>query len=218
MVKLTAFASALALASLAAPPFANATDKMMRPCIECIPGGGGGGDAGPDVQNGQDQNFPGRLRKFPQPDIQNEQGQGPDQFQPRRRVKKFEPNDQFQQGGGDLNAPIEKRAGKSKQAWKYDSSKHERRRYKDKKFRFYFSGFWYPYPYWDDPYYYDDYYIEPYRVSCREGAEIVSERFSRVRILECNGRVYTYVGRRYGDTFEIKLSSRTGRILEAREI
>lgn len=211
MVKLTAFASALALASLAAPSFAAAKDKVMRPCVECVPGGGGGGGAGPNVQDDQDQDFSGgRPKKFEQPNAQFDN----DPYIPRKRVKKFEPNDQFQQGGGDDNV-IEKRTRRTKQAWKFDNNKHERRRNKDKRFRFYFDGFWYPRAYWDD-YYYDDYV--PSRVSCREGAEIVSERFARVRIVDCDGRFYTYLGRRHGDTFEIRLNSRTGRIVDAQEI
>jgi hypothetical protein len=209
MVKMTALASALAMASLAVPHFAVAKDKVLRQCIDCIPGGGGGAE--PNMQNDQDQGIPGRrVKKFEQPNIQDDEGQ----YVPRK-LKKFEPNDQFQQGGGDDNV-IEKRTRRTKQAWKFDNNRHERRRYKDNRFRFYFDGFWYPRAYWDD-YYYDD-YIMPSRVSCREGAEIVSERFARVRIVECDGRVYTYLGRRRGDTFEIKLNSRTGRIVDAQEI
>lgn len=194
MVKMTAFASALVMANFAAPPFAAAKDKM---CIDCIRGGGGGGNDGGSYQG---------------PDFQD----GNDQYIPRRRVKSFDPDGQFQQGGGDDNV-IEKRSRRTKQAWKFDSGRHDRRRYKDDRFRFYLDGFWYPRAYWDEPYYYDD-YIVPSRVSCREGAEIVSERFARVKIIDCNGRIYTYLGRRHGDTFEIKLNARTGRIVDAQEI
>lgn len=205
MVKMTAFASALALASFALPHFAVAKDKM---CIDCVRGGGGGGDGG-----GFDQGDSGQSgRQIQQPDFQD----GSDQYIPRKRVKKFNPDDQFQQGGGDDNV-IEKRSRRTKQAWKFDSNRHDRRRHKDDRFRFYFDGFWYPRAYWDEPYYYDD-YIVPSRVSCREGADIVSERFARVKIVDCSGRIYTYLGRRHGDTFEIKLNARTGRIIDAEEI
>jgi hypothetical protein len=256
MVTMTAFASALALASLAATSFAAAADKRF--CIDCIPGGGGG--AGTQNSQDQGQGIPeGNSKKFQPDNFQN--GQGQDQFK-HRRAKTFEPNDQFQPGGNDNNVVIERHKKpnwpndqfqqggndnnvvierhkkpnwpndqfqpgdnnnkyfdkhRSKQAWKFDSNRHERRRYKDKRFRFYFGGFWYPEPYWDEPWYDDD-YVEYSRVSCREGADIVSERFDRVRILDCDGRIYTYLGRRYGDTFEIQLNSRTGRIIDAREI
>jgi|GEM_PF-1907752 len=234
LVKLTIFASAaLALASLGASDFATAQEKTWRKCIDCASGGNGGG---PDVGNGQNEGYSGKRKQYELPDGQNgpDQGtsmkrkwkpqpdnqaeiddDGPDQGTSMKRKWKPPQGDQYQKGG-DENVVIDKKrvrqADRSK--WKYDSKRHERRRYKDKKYRFYFGGFWYPQPYWDEPYY----YIDRYRVSCREGADIVSERFARVRIVECDGRVYTYLGRRYGDTFEIKLSSRTGRILDAREI
>ncbi|WP_119271725.1 hypothetical protein [Taklimakanibacter deserti] len=231
LVKLTIFASALALASLGASHFATAQEKTWRKCIDCVPGGNGGGpDVGqdegysgkrkqyelPDGQNGPDQGTSMKRKWKPQPDNQAEIGDdGPDQGTSMKRKWKPPQGDQYQKGGDDdvvIDKKRVRQADRSK--WKYNPDRHERRRHKDKKYRFYFGGFWYPQPYWDEPYY----YIDPYRVSCREGAEIVSERFARVRIVECDGRVFTYLGRRYGDTFEIKLSSRTGRILDAREI
>lgn len=235
LVNVTILASALTLASLSTSHVAAAQEPTtMRKCIDCVPGGNGGG---PDSGNGQDDGYSGRRQKqFEQPGGQNgpDQGapmkrkwkpsndqaevgdDGPDQGMPtKRKWKPPQGGGQYQQGGNDDVVIDKKRVRQAdRNKWKYDSNRHERRRHKDKKFRFYFGGFWYPYPYWDEPYY----YVDPYRVSCREGAEIVSERFSRVRIVECGGSVYTYLGRRYGDTFEIRLSSRTGRILGAREI
>jgi hypothetical protein len=48
---------------------------------------------------------------------------------------------------------------------------------------------------------------------CQQGRDIIATRgFQHVRIVECRGRTYTYLGRRYGDTFRIFVSSRSGRI------
>ena len=93
--------------------------------------------------------------------------------------------------------------------WKFDSSKHQRRRHKDNTFRFYFGGFWYPQPYWHGY----GLAIGP-RISCGEGRAILRDRgFNRVRIIECSGRTYTYFGRRHGDSFRVLLNSRNGRIV-----
>jgi len=233
LVKLTIFASALALASLGASSFAAADNKLPPPCIECVPGGGGG----PPNGNGQNQGNSGRHHQQAEPNDQNgpdqdngplhwhrpdnQQGigdNGPYQDVPRH-TRKYHPDDQFKPGGNEEAGSDQKRTYHSNHKWVYDPHRHQRRHHKDNKFRFYFGGYWYPEPYWDEPYYsYDDDYDEPYGVSCREGAEIVSERFARVRILDCGGRVYTYLGRRYGETFEIVVSPRTGRILDAHEI
>jgi hypothetical protein len=35
-----------------------------------------------------------------------------------------------------------------------------------------------------------------------------------VRTLECQGRIFTYLGRRHGDTYRILVNSRTGRIAD----
>ncbi|MGE0238761.1 MAG: hypothetical protein AB7S59_08595, partial [Parvibaculaceae bacterium] len=212
LVKLTVFASALALASLGASHFATA--QTMRECIDCVKGGDGGG--GPDVGNGQNQGHSGRRQKqFEQSDGQGGSDQGtssrrkwksqPDDQadfddggsdQGTQRKGRYRPKDQFQKGDDDGVVTDKRRVRQADRRWKFDSNRHERRRHKDKRFRFYFDGFWYPQAYWDLPYYDYD------RVSCREGAEIVSERFSRVRIVDCGGRVYTYFGRRRGETFE----------------
>ena len=93
--------------------------------------------------------------------------------------------------------------------WKFDSNRHQRRRHKDDTFRFYFGGFWYPQPYWQGY----GLAIGP-RISCGEGRAILRDRgFYRVRVIECSGRTYTYLGRRHGDSFRVLLNSRNGRIV-----
>jgi hypothetical protein len=96
--------------------------------------------------------------------------------------------------------------------WKFDPNRHERRRDRDKRFRFEFGGFWYPEPYWLG---YSYGLVAPYRISCGEGRAIVRDRgFRRVRTVECRGRTYTYLGRRQGDRFRVFVSSRSGRIVD----
>ena len=95
------------------------------------------------------------------------------------------------------------------QNWRFDSNRHERRRHRDHRFRFHFGGFWYPQPYWLR------YGLVSPRLSCGEGRAIVRDRgFNRVRILECQGRTFTYLGHRRGDTYRILVNSRTGRIAD----
>ena len=52
-----------------------------------------------------------------------------------------------------------------------------------------------------------------YRIGCGQGRAIVAERFNRVRVVECNGSTYTYLGHRQGDTYRVLLNARTGRIV-----
>jgi len=93
--------------------------------------------------------------------------------------------------------------------WKFDSNRHERRRHRDDRFRFHFGGFWYPQPFWLG------YGLVSPRLSCGEGRAIVRDRgFNRVRALECQGRTFTYLGHRRGDTYRILVNSRTGRIAD----
>lgn len=91
--------------------------------------------------------------------------------------------------------------------WRFNPNEHQRRRSKSATFRFYLDGYWYPQPYWQVV------GVRPGRVSCGEGRAIVAERFNRVRVVECNGGTYTYLGRRQGDTYRIMLNARTGRIV-----
>lgn len=101
--------------------------------------------------------------------------------------------------------------------WKFDSKKHHRSRHRDNDFRFEFGGYWYPQPYW---LYGNDYglYGAPgysYGVSCVAGRNIVRNHgFYAVRTVECNGRTFTYLGRRHGDAFQVLVSSRSGRIVD----
>jgi hypothetical protein len=104
---------------------------------------------------------------------------------------------------------VEKSVTSAQSDWRFDSNRHERRRKKDDRFRFFFGGFWYPEPYWSY-----GLVVRP-RIGCREGREILFDRgFRRVRVVECAGRTYTYIGRRHGDPFRILLSARSGRIVD----
>lgn len=159
----------------------------------------------------------------------------PEQAVPRKRLKAPEEYDQMQgkrklpgnQTGDQTNdqvMPRKKRVGSGQQdddnvdlrtrtrvgegKWRFDQNRHQRRRSKNATFRFYFGGYWYPEPYWEV------YSVgSRYRISCGEGRGIVAERFNRVRVVECNGGTYTYLGRRSGDTYRILLNARTGRIV-----
>jgi hypothetical protein len=97
--------------------------------------------------------------------------------------------------------------------WKFDPNKHQRRRHKDATFRFFLGGYWYPELYWQG------YGLVGGRIGCAEGRSIVRERgFYRVRTVECYGRAYTYIGRRHGDTFQVLVSAKSGRIIDINPI
>lgn len=106
------------------------------------------------------------------------------------------------------------RRRQARSGWRYDSDKHRRRAQRDSRFRYEYGGYWYEQPYWTGTVYYDD----DYGISCRQGRRIVDRRYNRVRVIECNGRTFTYVGRRQGDTYRVSVSSRTGRIIGERPI
>lgn len=132
----------------------------------------------------------------------NEADDQGDQTVPRKKRA------QGTQQGNDVDVNVQGSQSRVRHGdWKFDSSRHQRRRSKDVTFRFYFGGYWYPQPYWDV------YTVQSGRVSCRQGRAIVASRFNRVRVVECNGRTYTYLGRRQGDTYRIMLNARTGRII-----
>ena len=137
----------------------------------------------------------------------NKSGAGDDEqgYTKKRRIQR----DDEQSSSNESDQP--RRMKQAQSDWKYDSNRHQRRRHKDDEFRFYFGGFWYPQPYWQD------YGLvgAPYRIGCAEGRSIVRDRgFYRVRTIECQGRTFTYIGRRHGDTFRVILNSRTGRIVD----
>jgi hypothetical protein len=53
------------------------------------------------------------------------------------------------------------------------------------------------------------------RFGCQEGREVLASRgFEHVRTVDCRGHTYTYLGRWDGSNFRIRLSSRSGRILD----
>lgn len=181
------------------------------PGQECVGEQCPGGAMGGKQEAAPEQAVPRKRLKAPE---QNDQMQGNrkmpqggqaedqtnDQVMPRKkRVQSKQQNDDV-----DVNARV--RVGEGK--WRFDPNRHERRRSKSATFRFYFGGYWYPQPYWEV------YSVGTrYRISCGEGRGIVGERFNRVRVVECNGGTYTYLGRRSGDTYRILLNARTGRIV-----
>lgn len=188
----TALASAIIVGGLWAATPTVAQDN--QPCV-------GENCPMPDMKGGNGPNKK-RMKSIEQ----NNQGgdESTDQMVPRKkRVQGTQ--------GNDMDADVDAQSGSSQRVrhadWKFDPNRHERRRSKSTTFRFYFGGYWYPQPYWEI------YGVRPYRVSCGEGRAIVAERFNRVRVVECRGGTYTYLGRRDGDTFRILLNSRTGRIV-----
>jgi hypothetical protein len=161
----------------------------------------------------------------PPADMQKGTGQGDEQMAPNKKKKNqgtesnTESGDQIvkprkkraqgtqQQEDVDVNVQVgsQQRVGQSDS--KFDPNRHQRRRSKSATFPFYFGGYWYQQPYWEI------YGVRRNRVSCGEGRAIVAERFNRVRVVECRGPTYTYLGRRQGDTFRILLNARNGRIV-----
>jgi|SRR5687768_2364378 hypothetical protein len=138
----------------------------------------------------------------------NRSGDDEQGYTKKRRIQR----DDEQSGWEGSDEP--RRMKRAESDWKYDSNRHKRRRHKDDEFRFYFGGFWYPQPYWSGY----GYHV-PYRIGCGEGRAIVRDRgFNRVRTLECQGRTYTYLGRRHGDSFKVLVSARTGRIVDVDRI
>jgi hypothetical protein len=195
--------------------------------------------------NGPDQGTPDRyVRKVHPADQPSVSDNGPDQVTPDRYVRKVHPEDRLSVGdnqpdrgmpdpyvrkyppdreikrGGDGDVTTDRKwKHYAERKWRFDPNRHERRHHRDKRFHFFFGGYWYPEPYWDEFYgSYDGNYILSRTISCQEGAEIVAQRFYGVRILDCRGGVFTYVGLRYGAAFEIELSALTGTILNAHEI
>ena len=77
-------------------------------------------------------------------------------------------------------------------------------------------GYGVGYPLYDEPVrHYRPHHIT--RVSCEEGAwSVRSAGFRKVRVNECDGRSYTYSGRRHGERYLIKVSSRSGDIISVR--
>lgn len=138
--------------------------------------------------------------------------------QPRRKRKIEAEDEEVSKPADQLNDEQRIRRRPKAQAesqWKYDPKRHERRRKRDDRFRYEWGGYWYAEPFW----WYDFDYWQPYRVSCGEGRLILLERgFRRVRAIRCRGHTFTYLARRYGETFRIVMHSRTGRIVSIRPV
>jgi hypothetical protein len=63
---------------------------------------------------------------------------------------------------------------------------------------------------------YEDYepVYESYGISCEEGRDGVRDSgFYKVRVISCDGRRYTYKGRRNGNPYVIRVSRRSGEII-----
>lgn len=119
----------------------------------------------------------------------------------------------------DEKSTADKKTMKADSGWKFDPNKHQRHRQKDNVFRFAYGGFWYPQPYWQGYGLSSNGYTMSYGVSCRDGRNVVSDNgFNRVRTVECQGRSFTYVGKRHGHSYQVLVSSRSGRIINVRPI
>ncbi len=165
---------------------------------------------GPQIQESDKpgQDYPSRRQR-----AERSEGEDQNSDDAFRRKRRIDPDTdvgerQFPGGDDDYN----KRRKQARYDWKFDDDKHERRRHRDKRFRFEFDGYWYPEQYW-----YGYGYSVNYGISCGEGRELLFDRgFRRVRVIECQGRTFTYLGRRQGDVFRVLVSSRTGRIVGVR--
>ena len=205
----TAIASAFVLGSFVAAPLAMAQDAQST-TKECIgdncPGAGGA------MKGGEEQKAPEqRTRRKGSSQDQNgemtrDSAEGQSTDQDMKRKKRAE-NKRDTDVNVDVDVNTRTRTGMNEGSWHFDPNRHHRRRSKSASFRFYYGGFWYPQPYWET------YSIRVGRIGCGEGRRIVAERFNRVRVVECNGGTYTYLGRRQGDTYRILLNARSGRIV-----
>lgn len=199
----TALGSAIVFGGIFAATVAPAQDSGNQPCVgeNCpVPGGDQGKKPSKSMEKktpdeSTDQTMTRKKR------IQGaEQDQGGDQTMTRKKRITSKTD-------VDVDVRVGAAQGVRSGSWHFDPSVHHRRRSKSVSFSFYYGGWWYPQPYWRI------YNVRPYRISCGEGRAIVSERFNRVRVVECNGGTYTYLGRRSGDTFRVLLNARTGRIV-----
>lgn len=58
-------------------------------------------------------------------------------------------------------------------------------------------------------------YDDDDRITCNEGRRVVRRAgFRHVRAIDCRGRTFAYVGKRHGDRFVVRVSSRSGRIVD----
>jgi hypothetical protein len=73
------------------------------------------------------------------------------------------------------------------------------------------------YPIYDEPHHV--YKPKHWGISCEQGAWSAREAgFRRVRVNECDGRSFTYTGKRHGERFLIKVSRSSGDIISVRRI
>jgi hypothetical protein len=200
LVGSTVIVMAIALAQPASAQSNENSDEQSSYCITNPDKCGGGQQMRKhrsDEESSDDQEGYTKKRKY-----QEEDQTSDDSDQPRRK-RKYQDTDQAE------DQSDQPRIKHAEGDWKYDPSRHKRRRHKDDEFRFYFNGFWYPEPYWQIG------IGNPYRIGCAEGRSILRDRgFYRVHTVECHGRTFTYTGRRHGDAFRILLSSRSGRIVD----
>jgi len=208
----TALATALALGTMMTAGISLAQNSD-QPCV-------GENCPAPDTQNqggnkkkmkGVDQNNQGGDESTDQTLPRKKKAQSMDQDQtgdqtmPRKKKRMGSQKNNDTNVNVDVDVGSQKRIGNAN--WHFDPSRHQRRRSRSATFHFYYEGYWYDQPYWQA------YGVRSSRVSCGEGRAIVAEHFNRVRVIECDGGIYTYLGRREGDTFRVMLNSRTGRIV-----
>lgn len=192
--KLLTTASALAIASLISLGSVNAAEKM-KPGMQDQPSANQEdcvteGTCAPDAQGQR----PSRVDE-------DNQDQNANSNPKKRRASQNQDNDQ------DM-----KSSHRASNDWKYDPDKHQRRRHKDARYKYFYGGYWYLEPYWTVGVY------GP-RISCGEGRAIVDDSgFYRVRVIECSGRNFTYAASRHGNPYRVVLNSRTGDIVSVRPL
>lgn len=170
--------------------------SRTKPCL---------GELCPPKSQLQDVPDQGKSQKKMNGGSQGEQMPGQDQPASAQGMPQKKKRLGAPQTDADGGRPAGVQAGGSR--WRFDPDRHQRRRSRSAAFRFYFDGYWYPQPYWQIA------VASRYRIGCGEGRAIVAQRFNRVRVIECRGRTYTYLGRRHGEAFRIRLDARSGRIV-----
>jgi hypothetical protein len=204
----TALASLLLVAGVTiSSPSAFAQDN--QPCVgENCPAPDKGEQGGKKRMKGVDQDSQGTEDQTGQTPmrkkrIQGATDEGDMQDGQTPRKKKV-------QQSKDVDVDVDVNVGSTSARrgdWRFEPGKHRRSKSKSTVFVHFHGGWWYPEPYWEV------YTVGRGRFSCGAGRAIVSERFNRVRVVECRGRTYTYLGRLRGDTFRILFNSRSGRIV-----
>jgi hypothetical protein len=230
-VKSMALATALALMTIGMGGAVSAADRQnLRGCMGPDDCGGGGSFRLNERLRGDGQNEPYRLRTDSNQrdnDFKNAlKAERTGSFRKRiitRDNTRFDSNSNDlvrkrrlktkDQDGPRQETQAKKKKQQAQTAWKFDRKKHKRRKHRDKWYRHFYGGFYYPVRYWlhdHDPYY----RFDPSRVSCGEGRDIVRENgYRRVSTLECVGTTYTYLGRRSGESYRITVNARTGNIV-----